>query len=162
EIIAHLIDAELRRPDTALFEATRRALGQVEGAYAIVVASDREPGRIVAAKNASPLVIGLGDGETFVASDIPAILSHTRKMVLLDEGEIAEVTPAGARLTDLEGHELVREPRIISWSAVQAERAGYKHFMLKEIHEQPRAVTDTLRGRLALERHDALLDGIEL
>ncbi|HJZ85145.1 MAG TPA: glutamine--fructose-6-phosphate transaminase (isomerizing), partial [Polyangia bacterium] len=163
EIIAHLIDDELRgRAGVTLYEATRRALKLVQGAYAIVVISDAEPARIVAAKNASPLVVGLGEGETFVASDIPAILPYTRRVSFLEEGELAEVSPAGARITDLEGRERAREPQVITWSAVQAEKAGYKHFMLKEIHEQPRAVTDTLRGRLSLERHDVVLDDIEL
>jgi glucosamine--fructose-6-phosphate aminotransferase (isomerizing) len=162
EIVAHLIDEELQRGDVGLFEATRRALEAVRGAYAIVVMSDKEPGCLVAAKNASPLVVGLGDGETYVASDVPAILAHTRRMLFLEEGELVEITPAGARLTDLEGRAIAREPRTITWSAVQAEKAGYKHFMLKEIHEQSRAVTDTLRGRLSLEHHDVLLDDVEL
>ena len=161
EIVAHLVDEELRK-QAGLCEAVRRALRLVEGAYAIVVMSDQEPGRIVAAKNASPLVLGLGEGETFIASDIPAILPYTRRMMFLEEGEIADVTTGGARLLDLEGRSISREPRQITWSAVQAEKAGYKHFMLKEIHEQPRAVTDTLRGRLSLEHHDVLLDGFEL
>src|SRR5215813_12112885 len=127
EIVAHLVDEELRK-QAGLCEAVRRALRLVEGAYAIVVMSDQEPGRIVAAKNASPLVVGLGEGETFIASDIPAILPYTRSMMFLEEGEIADVTPAGVRLLDLEGRQLHREPRQITWSAVQAEKAGYKHF----------------------------------
>jgi glucosamine--fructose-6-phosphate aminotransferase (isomerizing) len=162
EIVAHLIDEELKQRGSSLYEATRRALHKVQGAYAIVVMSDNEPGRIVVAKNASPLVLGLGEGENFVASDVPAILMHTRRMVFLEEGELAEIAPTGVRLSNLDGQEIVREPRSITWSAVQAEKAGYKHFMLKEIHEQPRAVTDTLRGRLALEKHDVLLDGFDL
>jgi glucosamine--fructose-6-phosphate aminotransferase (isomerizing) len=163
EIVAHLVDEELRKEaGVGLTEAVRRALAAVQGAYAIVVMSDGEPGRIVAAKNASPLVIGLGEGETFVASDIPAILAHTRTMLFLEEGEVADVTPAGVRLSDLDGRAIERQARTITWSAVQAEKAGYKHFMLKEIHEQPRAVTDTLRGRLVLEKQDVVLDDFEL
>jgi glucosamine--fructose-6-phosphate aminotransferase (isomerizing) len=161
EIIAHLIDEELRLGG-GLREATRRALKQVHGAYAIVVLSDRQPDVIVVAKNASPLVLGLGRGENFVASDVPAILGHTRQMMFLDEGEIAEISRDKVEVVDLEGHPIVRAPREITWSAVMAEKAGFKHFMLKEIHEQARVVTDTLRGRLSLDKADAYLDGIEL
>jgi glucosamine--fructose-6-phosphate aminotransferase (isomerizing) len=163
EIVAHLVDEELKNdPSCDLREAVRRALKQVEGAYAIVVLSDKTPDRIVAAKNASPLVIGLGDGENFVASDVPALLAHTRRMVFLEEGEIAELRRDGVVLCDLEGRTVQRPVKEITWSAVSAEKDGFKHFMLKEIHEQARAVTDTLRGRLSVEQADAFLDGIEL
>jgi glucosamine--fructose-6-phosphate aminotransferase (isomerizing) len=161
EIIAHLIDEELRQGG-GLREATRRALKQVHGAYAIVVLSDRQPDVIVVAKNASPLVLGVGRGENFVASDVPAILGYTRQMMFLDEGEIAEISRDKIEVVDLEGGPIVRAPREITWSAVMAEKAGFKHFMLKEIHEQARAVTDTLRGRLSLDKADAYLDGLEL
>jgi glutamine---fructose-6-phosphate transaminase (isomerizing) len=163
EIIAHLVDEELK-VDKALplKEAVRRALKQVEGAYAIVVLADSQPDTIVAAKNASPLVLGLGEGENFVASDVPAILAHTRKMLFLEEGEIAELKRSGVSMMDLQGHAVQRPAREITWSSVSAEKAGYKHFMLKEIHEQARAVTDTLRGRLSVEHNDAFLDGLEL
>jgi glucosamine--fructose-6-phosphate aminotransferase (isomerizing) len=162
EIIAHLIDAALKDGARDLTEAVRRALNRVQGAYAIVVMSDQDPERLVAAKNASPLVVGLGDGETFIASDITAILAHTRKMVFVDEGEIATVTRKGLALMDLDGRLIVREPREITWTAVQAEKGGFKHFMLKEIHEQPRAIADTLLGRLDLKGKTALLDDVVL
>ncbi|HEY7957721.1 MAG TPA: glutamine--fructose-6-phosphate transaminase (isomerizing), partial [Polyangia bacterium] len=163
EIIAHLVDEELKvEGRISLSEAVRRALKKVQGAYAIVVLSDQSPDQIVAAKNASPLVLGLGDGENFVASDVPAILAHTRRMMFLEEGEIADIRKTGIEVIDLEGRKVVRAAKEITWSAVSAEKAGYKHFMLKEIHEQARAVTDTLRGRLSVEQNDAFLDGIEI
>jgi glucosamine--fructose-6-phosphate aminotransferase (isomerizing) len=158
EIVAHLVDAALKDGARDLPEAVRRALERVHGAYAIVVMSDQHPDTLVAAKNASPLVLGLGDGESFVASDIPAILAHTRRMLFLDEGEIATVTRAGVALMDLAGQRIERAPREITWSAVQAEKGGFKHFMLKEILEQPRAVSDTLRGRMDLKNATAILD----
>jgi glucosamine--fructose-6-phosphate aminotransferase (isomerizing) len=163
EIIAHLVDEEIKADKAApLVEQVRRALKQVQGAYAIVVLSDTAPDRIIAAKNASPLVLGVGEGENFIASDVPAILSHTKKMLFLEEGEIAEVTKSGIVVMDLDGRKIERKPKEITWSAVSAEKAGFKHFMLKEIHEQSRAVTDTLRGRLSVEHNDAFLDGLEL
>ncbi len=162
EIVAHLVDEELKKPEGGLVEAVRRALKQVQGAYAIVVLSESEPDVIVAAKNASPLVLGVGEGESFVASDVPAILEHTKKVIFLEEGEIAELRKKGIKISDLEGKPITREPKLITWSTVSAEKAGYKHFMLKEIHEQARAVTDTLRGRLSVEHSDAFLDGLEL
>jgi glutamine---fructose-6-phosphate transaminase (isomerizing) len=150
EILAHLVSRALaRRPD--LFDAVREALGKVRGSYALAVLWDKEPGRIVVAKNASPLVIGLGEGEMFAASDIPAILSHTNKMVFLEEGEIAELTAGGARIETLGGAAVSRPHKTINWSPVQAEKGGFKHFMLKEICEQPRAIEDTLRGRVSVE-----------
>jgi glucosamine--fructose-6-phosphate aminotransferase (isomerizing) len=150
EIVAHLVDRALRGGAPSLFDAVRAALKQVEGAYAIAVVSRSASDRIVVAKSASPLVLGLGDGETLCGSDIPALLSHTRNMILLDDGEMAELTQAGARIETIGGEKVDRKPKRIDWSPVMAERGGYKHFMLKEIHEQPRALEDTLRGRIDL------------
>jgi glucosamine--fructose-6-phosphate aminotransferase (isomerizing) len=162
EIVAHLIDEALLLGAPSLVEALRVALRQVHGAYALVAISEKHPGQIVAAKNASPLVVGLGQGETFLASDVPAILEHTRQVIFLDEGDVVEVTAAGVTLTDLEGNPRHRPVRTITWDAAQAEKGGYPHFMLKEIFEQPRAIADTLRGRLLLEAHDADLEGFEI
>ena len=155
EIVAHLVDREVRAGH-ALEAAVRRALSLVEGAYAVAVIHDGAPDRLVVAKSASPLVIGLGQGETFCASDIPAILPYTKQMLFLDEGEIAVLTAAGAELSTLAGEKVDRKPRTITWNAAQAEKGGYKHFMLKEIHEQPRAIEDTLRGRVDLAKGDVV------
>jgi glucosamine--fructose-6-phosphate aminotransferase (isomerizing) len=162
EIVAHLIDEALADGASTLAGALRIALRQVHGAYALAVVSDRHPGQIVAAKVASPLVIGLGKGETFLASDVPAFLEHTREVVFLDEGDIAEISSAGVKLSDLEGRPIERPSKTITWDAAQAEKGGYPHFMLKEIHEQPRAISDTLRARLRLETSDADLEGFEV
>ena len=153
EIVAHLIDRE-RRSGKDLLEAVRGALGHVRGAYAVAVLDRAAPDRLIVAKNASPLVIGLGEGETFAASDIPAILPWTKKMVFLEDGEIAVLTADGAALQTLSGQKVERAPKTITWNASQAEKGGYKHFMLKEIHEQPRAIEDTLRGRVDLAGGD--------
>ena len=162
EIVAHLVDEALLAGAPTLVEGLRRALRQVHGAYALVVISDKHPGELAAAKNASPLVLGLGKGETFLASDVPAILEHTREVIFLDEGDVVAVTAGKAVITDVEGKPRDRQARTITWDAAQAEKGGYPHFMLKEIHEQPRAITDTLRGRLLLEAHDADLEGFEI
>jgi glutamine---fructose-6-phosphate transaminase (isomerizing) len=162
EIFAHLVERQLVEGAENLTVAVRKALQKVRGSYAFVVMSDKEPGTLVAAKNSSPLVVGLGEGENFVASDVTAILSETRKVIFIDEGEIVTVTRDGVTITDFEGKQKHREPKIITWSAVQAEKGGFKHFMLKEIHEQPRAVADTLVGRVDLEGDDVRLDGVVL
>jgi glucosamine--fructose-6-phosphate aminotransferase (isomerizing) len=162
EIIAHLVAAAVKDGAADLVSAVRTALGQVQGTYAIAVVSETRPGEIVAAKNASPLVIGFGEGENFLASDVPAILEHTRQVVYLEEGELAVLTPAGVKLSTLAGATIERKPRKIEWSAVAAEKDGHKHFMHKEIFEQPRAVADTVRGRASLEQGDVLLDGVTL
>jgi glucosamine--fructose-6-phosphate aminotransferase (isomerizing) len=162
EIFAHLVDHALIAGAPDLTTAVRRSLLKVRGSYAFVVMSDKEPGTLVAAKNSSPLVVGLGDGENYVASDVTAILSETRRVIFVEEGEMVVVKRDGVTLMDFEGKTHTREPKTITWSAVQAEKGGFKHYMLKEIHEQPRAVADTLVGRIDLEHDDVSLDGIEL
>ncbi|MET0791006.1 MAG: glutamine--fructose-6-phosphate transaminase (isomerizing) [Polyangiaceae bacterium] len=153
EIVAHLVNREVVQ-GKKLFDAVRTALGRIRGAYALAVASSKEADRIVVAKNASPLVIGLADGATLCASDIPALLAHTRRMLFLEDNEMAELTRDGVRLETIAGERVKRAPRQIDWSPTQAEKGGYKHFMLKEIFEQPRAIEDTLRGRILLEEGD--------
>jgi glucosamine--fructose-6-phosphate aminotransferase (isomerizing) len=163
EIFAHLIADALAGPARGdLPQAVRLALREVRGTYAIAVTSDAHPGLLVAGKNASPLVVGLGEGESFLASDVPAILEHTRLVNYLEEGELAVLTPAGVTIEDREGCRVTRPARRIEWSAVAAEKDGHKHFMHKEIFEQPRAVADTIRGRVSLEEGDVLLDGMDL
>jgi glucosamine--fructose-6-phosphate aminotransferase (isomerizing) len=162
EIFAHLVEHALIAGAADLTTAVRRSLAKVRGSYAFVVMSDKEPGTLVAAKNSSPLVVGLGDGENYVASDVTAILSETRKVIFIEEGEMVTVTRSGVSITDFDGNPHQREPKTITWSAVQAEKGGFKHYMLKEIHEQPRAVADTLVGRVDLENDDAILDGVTL
>ena len=153
EIVAHLIDLEVRQGND-LENAVRRALAQVHGAYALAVISRAEPDRLVVAKSASPLVIGLGKNASYCGSDIPALLPYTREMIFLEDGEMAVLTKGSVTITTLDGKIVDRAPRHIDWSPVMAEKAGYKHFMLKEIHEQPRAMEDTLRGRLDRENGD--------
>ncbi|HTM22814.1 MAG TPA: glutamine--fructose-6-phosphate transaminase (isomerizing) [Kofleriaceae bacterium] len=162
EIFAHLINAELKRGAASLPVAVRSTIEKVRGAFAIVVMSDEQPGVLVGAKSASPLIVGVGQGENFLASDVPAILEHTRDVMFIDEREIVTITKDKVELTDFEGKPIERQPRRITWSAVQAEKAGFRHFMLKEIHEQPRVVSDTMAGRIDLENDDVTLDGIEL
>lgn len=159
ELVAHLVHIEVERGKD-LESAVRAALAEVQGAYAIAVISSKEPDRIVIAKQSSPLVIGLGEDATHCASDIPALLPYTRTMLFLDDGELAVIEQGGARVTTLAGKPVEREPRHIDWSPVMAEKAGYKHFMLKEIFEQPRAIEDTLRGRL--DRANADIHGHEV
>ncbi len=156
EIVAHLIHRALDAGAASVFEALRQTLSQIRGAYALAVVSRREPDRLVIAKNASPLVVGIGDGETLCGSDIPALLGSTRDMLFLEDGEMAELTAGGVRLETLDGRAVERAPKRIDWSPVQAEKGGYKHFMLKEIFEQPRAVEDTLRGRVNLDEGDVV------
>ena len=151
EIVAHLVDEEMKKGSKKLDEAVRAALKHVRGAYAIAVVDGDKPDEIVVAKFESPLVLGTGDGESFAASDIPAILAHTRDVILLQDGEMAVLKKSGMVITTIaDGKAVSREPKRIDWSPTQAEKGGYKHFMLKEIHEQPRAIEDTLRGRVDL------------
>ncbi len=150
EIVAHLI-AENVNAGQSLQQAVAKALGRVHGAFAIAVVSQADPSCLVIAKNASPLVIGLGEQEMFCASDIPAILPYTQRMIFLDDGEIATLQQNEVRVETLEGQLVDKSIEQIHWSPVMAEKAGYKHFMLKEIMEQPRSIEDTLRGRIDRE-----------
>jgi glucosamine--fructose-6-phosphate aminotransferase (isomerizing) len=135
----------------------RAALKQVRGAYAIAVVSGTSPDEVVVAKHDSPLVLGVGDGESFAASDIPAILAHTRDVILLQDGEMAVLTKGAMKISTVaDGKPVTRASKRIDWSPTQAEKGGYKHFMLKEIHEQPRAIEDTLRGRIDLANADVI------
>ncbi|MFU8855469.1 MAG: glutamine--fructose-6-phosphate transaminase (isomerizing) [Deferrisomatales bacterium] len=147
EVIPHLIYRHLDA-GCGLVEAVRRSLKRLAGSYAVVVLSAREPDLLVAARRASPLVAGIGEGESFVASDIPALLSHTRRFVFLEDGDVVVCRREGVEITDLDGSPVTREVQTIQWSPAMAEKGGYKHFMLKEIFEQPRAVADTLTGKL--------------
>ena len=147
ELVAHLVHRAVDR-GLDLESAVRDVLNTIEGAYAIAVLSADEPERIVVAKSSSPLVLGLAEGEMYCASDVPALLPYTRRMIFLEDGEMAVLEADGARITTLEGEVVERAEVTIDWSPVMAEKAGYKHFMLKEIFEQPRALEDTLRGRL--------------
>jgi glucosamine--fructose-6-phosphate aminotransferase (isomerizing) len=157
EIVAHLVDRAMKAGTTNLEEAVRGALKQVRGAYAIAVVSGASPDEIVVAKHDSPLVLGVGDGESFAASDIPAILAHTRDVILLQDGEMAVLTKGAMKITTVaDGKPVERASKRIDWSPTQAEKGGYKHFMLKEIHEQPRAIEDTLRGRIDLANADVI------
>jgi glutamine---fructose-6-phosphate transaminase (isomerizing) len=151
EVIAHLIDEGLGA-DLDLAAAVRSALQQLQGSFAIVVMDQHDRMHLFAAKSATPIVIGLGDGENFIASDVPALLDYTRKIVYLEDGEIAEVTRDGVSITDFDGRPRSRAPRMIEWDAETARKGGYRHFLLKEIHEQPDAVADTLRDHIDAAR----------
>ncbi|MCF6265869.1 MAG: glutamine--fructose-6-phosphate transaminase (isomerizing) [Desulfuromusa sp.] len=161
EIIAHLIEEHYQQCGD--FEkAVRLALKEAQGAYAVAILCNDEPDKLIAAKLGAPLVVGQGEGEYFVASDIPAMLSHTREMIFLDDGDIAVFTPDTMRITDLSGQRLVKESKTITWSPLMAEKCGYRHFMLKEIYEQPRALADTIAGRLQGDEGDIYLEDLGL
>jgi len=167
EVIAHLIEQELRSAESSgktvlLEEGVRRAARRLTGAYAISVISADAPDTIVTARNGPPAVIGVGEGESFVASDVPGILHHTRMMYFLADGDVAVLTPQGVKFTNLEGAHVERKVEKILWDPIQAEKGGYKHFMLKEIFEQPRAVRDTTLGRISLETGEVFLGEMKI
>src|SRR5512136_2697495 len=161
EVVAHLVEDEMRGAG-GLDEAVRRALAKVRGMYALVLLSADDPEKIVAVRHGPPLVAGIGDGEVFVASDIPAILAHTRDVVFLADDEMVVLTRAGAAFFDMAGGRLERRTERVLWDPIMAEKAGYKHFMLKEIFEQPQAVRDTILGRVSLDSARVFLEEMTL
>src|SRR6476469_8738035 len=160
EIVAHLVEREMK--DDGLENAVRRALAQMRGMFALVLISADDPNKIVTVRNGPPIVVGLGEGEFFVASDIPAILSHTRDVVFLGDEQMAVITRSGVEFTDYAGSGVAAKSTRVSWDPVMAEKAGYKHFMLKEIFEQPWAVRETVLGRASVETGCAFLQDIQI
>ena len=158
EVFAHLIFEEIQRGHD-LPVAVRNAVKHVKGAYALAVITEGDPSRVVCVKEASPMVLGLGKGQNFLASDVPALLEHTRDMVYLEEGDLAVLTAERIEIFGRNGEKVNRTPRRIEWTPMMAEKGGHKHFMHKEIFEQPRAVADTLRGRILLSEGDVHFEG---
>ncbi|HEY0404187.1 MAG TPA: glutamine--fructose-6-phosphate transaminase (isomerizing) [Pyrinomonadaceae bacterium] len=157
EVVAHLIE-EYMKTERSFEQAVRRAVCDLQGIFALSIISADEPDTIIAVRQGPPVVIGLGDGEYFVASDIPPILQHTRDIFFLGDGEIAVLTRDAVRVTDFEGNAVEPVQQRITWDPIMAEKGGFKHFMLKEIYEQPRAVRDTVQGRISLETGRVFLD----
>jgi len=161
ETIAHLID-EFIREGHSFLDAVKITLGKIKGSYALGILYEGDETCLIGARNEAPLVIGLGKGEYFIASDVPPVLPYTRDFIFMEDGEIAVLSSEGVRVYDARGEEISKEPKHVDWNPLMAEKGGYKHFMLKEIFEQPRAVTDTIRGRLSEEKGDVILDNVRL
>ena len=162
EIVAHLIEREMKAESSELEVAVRRSLILLRGLFAIVVISADDPGKIVAVRNGPPIIVGLGNDEFCVASDIPAILSHTRDVVFLGDEEMAVITRHGVQFTDFAGTPVSKATQRVVWDPIAAEKAGYRHFMLKEIHEQPRAAEETILGRVSQNTGKVFLEELNI
>src|SRR6188472_3729953 len=160
EIVAHLVEREMK--DDGLENAVRRALLSMRGLFGLVLISADDPEKIIAVRNGPPIVVGLGDGEFFVASDIPAILSHTRDVVFLGDEEMAIITRPGVAFTDFFGRPVSKATQRVLWDPIMAEKAGYKHFMLKEIYEQPTAARETILGRVSQDTGRVFLEEMKI
>lgn len=159
EIISHLID-EFLQEGCSFLQAVRVALDKIKGSYALGILFEGDEESLIAAKKESPLVVGIGEEEYFIASDVPAILPYTRNFIFMEDGEMALLSAKGVSIFDAKGNQVSKEPKRVNWNPLMAEKGGYKHFMLKEIFEQPRAATDTIRGRLSEEKGDAVLENV--
>lgn len=159
EVLAHLIEEMFKRTND-LCSAVRLALAEVEGTYGLVVLSTDQPNTIIAARKGSPLIIGVGEGENFVASDAAAIVDYTRQVIYLEDGEVAEITSAGLRTMTIDDEEIEKQVEEVTFELSQIERGGYDHFMLKEIHEQPETIRNAMRGRLQVEEGNVVLGGL--
>jgi len=162
EIVAHLIEEFMKSENLGFEQAVQKTVRHLRGIFALSIISADEPDTIIAVREGPPVVIGLGDGEFFVASDIPAILQHTRDVFYLGEKEIAVLTKDSVRVTDFDGNVVEPKQQRITWDPIMAEKGGFKHFMLKEIYEQPRAVRDTVRGRISLDTGSIYLDTMNI
>ncbi|HEX8090938.1 MAG TPA: glutamine--fructose-6-phosphate transaminase (isomerizing), partial [Blastocatellia bacterium] len=162
EVIAHLIEKHLSEGEPDLEAAVRRAVGDLRGIYALAIMSSDEPEKIIAVRQGPPIVIGLGQNEYFVASDIPPVLYHTRDVFFLGDGEMAVLARDGVTVTDFEGNSIAPNVQRITWDPILAEKGGFKHYMLKEIYEQPRAVRDTVQGRVSQTTGRIYLDEMEI
>jgi glutamine---fructose-6-phosphate transaminase (isomerizing) len=160
EVVAHLIEDHSRN-NLSFEDAVRNAFKRVEGSYAVAVISERAPDKIIGVRKFSPLVIALGENENFLASDVQAVLPYSNKIIFLEDGDVAILGNNGFKITDLDGNQVARNISTINWDPVAIEKCGYRHFMLKEIHEQSRAILDTIRGRISEQTGDVIFEGLE-